>query len=112
MQIVLEILFLAVTITFLMAWGTIKKQRKHEELIKQLLYKCEKKVIKAFENKEQLSKTEIEMIIEGTKASLFWSKEKVQITDARLMSDKIVSSLIERKCMTRKDKNSFVLIKE
>ena len=59
-----------------------------------------------------MTESEIEMIIEGTKASLFWSKEKVQITDARLMSDKIVSSLIERKCMTRKDKNRFVLIKE
>ncbi|MCK8058572.1 MULTISPECIES: hypothetical protein [unclassified Fusibacter] len=112
MQIVFEILLLAVTLTFLMAWGTIKKQRKHDELIHQLLYKCEKKVLKAFEHKDQLSLTEIEMMIEGTKASLFWSKDKVEITDARLMSGQIIKTLVDKKILTQISKNKFTLIKE
>ncbi|MTI64972.1 MAG: hypothetical protein FH753_00020 [Firmicutes bacterium] len=111
MEIIIGILFMAVTVAFLIGWGIIKKQKKQEELFYKLLNKCEKKILNRFKNKSSLSKKEIERVIEGTKASLFWSKEKAEIKDPRLLSETIINFLVRRSLIKEKSKNKYELVK-
>ncbi|MGB5822497.1 MAG: hypothetical protein WBH44_00340 [Proteocatella sp.] len=91
----LEILLFAITFTFLMAWGTIKKQRQSEELIAQLMHKSEKKIVTAFKKKHVLNQAELSQIITGTKGSLFWSKHKAVINDSKQFLEPILKKMIE-----------------
>ncbi|MGB3366886.1 MAG: hypothetical protein WBA54_05330 [Acidaminobacteraceae bacterium] len=97
LKIIFEVLLFAVSLTFLMSWGYIKKQRQSEELLNNLYKKCEVKICKEFKKNEVLSKNEIKEIIKGTKSSLFWSKKKIQVTDPKIFIDIIIDDLINRK---------------
>jgi len=111
MKIIIQILFMAVTVAFLIGWGYVKKQRKQEELYNLLLKKCEKKILNGFSDKSSLSKREIEDIIEGTKASLFWSRNQAQIHDARLFSDIVIKFLVDQSVIQKNNKNRYQLLK-
>lgn len=93
---VLKVVLFAITITFLLAWGYIKQQRKNEELLNELYKKCEEKIIKVLNNKELLTKKEIEEIIHGTKASLFWSKNKLQVTDPKIVMNYLITNMLNK----------------
>lgn len=80
---IIKVLLVGVSFAFLLAWGYIKQQRKNEELVQNLCNKIEKQILKELKNKPDLSIKEIEEIIKNTKASLFWSRKKVQITDSK-----------------------------
>lgn len=102
---IFKVLFFALTITFLLAWGSVKKQRKTQELLNKLFEKCENKILKGFEGKDTLSKKEIEDIIEGTKASLFWSKNKVQVKDPNLVMDTVLGNMVRKNLMIMDQSN-------
>jgi hypothetical protein len=110
MKIIIQILFMAVTVAFLISWGYIKKQKKQEELYSLLLKKCEKKILNGFKDKSSLSKTEIENIIKDTKASLFWSKSRAQIEDARLFSDTVIEFLLDQSVIQKDNRNRYQLL--
>ncbi len=92
-DIATKILLVAITVAFLGAWGIIKQQRKSKELISQLFNKSEKKVLNTFKTKDKLTIKEIEKIIKGTKASLFWSKERIQITDPSIAATELIDKM-------------------
>lgn len=96
LSFLLKVLFLAVTIAFLGAWGMVKQQRRSEELLGKLYRKAEGKVIKELNNREQLSITQIEDIIKGTRASFFWSKSKVHVTDSKLVARDLMKKILEK----------------
>ncbi|MBB6214200.1 putative transcriptional regulator [Anaerosolibacter carboniphilus] len=104
-KFIFEVLFFAITITFLLAWGYVKKQRKAEALIDKLYENCEDKILREFEHKEALSEKEIKNVIEGTKASLFWSKNKVIVQDANLVIDTIIERM-KKKELILEEKSS------
>ncbi|QEK11869.1 hypothetical protein FQB35_05520 [Crassaminicella thermophila] len=109
---IFKVLLFAITIAFLGAWGIIKQQRKTQELLNKLYKNAESKVIKELKNKEELSIKQIEDIIEGTKASLFWSKNKVKITDSRLVSKELMRKMVEKglvKEEIRKNRKYYIL---
>ncbi len=95
-SIILKILLFAVSVTFLLAWGYVKQQRKNQELLEGLMKKSEEKVLRAMKKDETVSKKDIEEIITGTKASLFWSKNKVQITDPKIVSKNLISDMLSK----------------
>lgn len=111
MKIVLEILFMALAVAFLIGWGVIKKQRKQAELYRVLINKCKKKILNGFKNNSVLSKKDIENIIEGTKGSLFWSKQQAQIQDARMFSDTIINLLMEQSLIQKNKNSKYELVK-
>ena len=110
MKIVIEVLFIAFAVAFLIGWGLIKKQRKQEELYKVLINKCKKKILNGFKSNQTLSKKDIENIIKGTKGSLLWSKQQAQIQDARIFSDTIINLLIEQSLIQKNNKNKYELV--
>jgi hypothetical protein len=91
---IFKVLFLAVTIAFLGVWGILKEQRKSQDLLDKIYSKMQKKIIKGLEKKEKLYLKEIESIILHTKASLFWSKEKVEIIDAKLAAKTLIEKML------------------
>lgn len=93
---ILKVLFLAVVLAFLYAWGIIKQQRRDQELLNELQKKAEEKIIKAFGTNDKLSIVQIEKIIADTKASLFWSKHKLKITEPKLFSKHIMTKMENR----------------
>ncbi len=95
-----EIILFAVAFTLLMAWGYVKKQRQSEELVTRLMYSCEKKVLKAFKKNNLLSYVELAEVVKGTKASLFWSKNKAIVNDPSEILDKILADMMRKGLIT------------
>ncbi|QZY55672.1 hypothetical protein [Crassaminicella profunda] len=91
-----KVVLFGVTIAFLLAWGYVKQQRKTEELLKILYRKCEERIIKELKKTEELTGKEIEKIIHGTKASLFWSKNKLQVTDSKIVMKHLLMELLNK----------------
>ena len=112
MRIIIEILFMAIIVTFLLGWGIIKKQRQDEELLRNLINKSENKVVKSFNNKSCLSKREISEIISGTTASLFWSKKKIKINDSKMISDSVILNLINKNIIKKTNNNKYELVRK
>jgi len=93
---ILEAVLLAITITFLLAWGYVKQQRKSEELYRKLFINCEDKIIKKIKNQGTITVKEIEEIIRGTKGTLVWSKNKLQVTDSKIVTKTILTDMINK----------------
>ncbi|QXM05233.1 hypothetical protein [Crassaminicella indica] len=93
---ILKVLLLGVTIAFLLAWGYVKQQRKTEELLNTLYRKCEDKIIKELKKTDALTGKDIEKIIYGTKASLFWSKNKLQVTNSKIVMKHLIMDMINK----------------
>lgn len=101
-EIIIKILLVAVTIAFLGGWGIVKQQRKNHELLEKLYKKTEKKIISTLKIHEKLTIKEVEEIIKGTKASLFWSKQKIVVKDPKIISKDILSKMIEKDLIIEK----------
>ncbi|CAH2214762.1 conserved protein of unknown function [Tepidibacter aestuarii] len=95
-NVLFKILLVAVTFTFLLSWGYIKQQRKNEELLNKLYKKIENKIMNEFNKKEKLTVKDIENLIKGTKASLFWSKNKLTVTDPRLFIKNLIKDMLNK----------------
>ncbi|MCT4621814.1 MAG: hypothetical protein N4A62_20800 [Marinisporobacter sp.] len=91
-----KVVLFGVTIAFLLAWGYVKQQRKTEELLKLLYKKCEDQIVKELKKTETLTSKEIEKIIRGTKASLFWSKNKLQVTNPKIVMKHLILNLLNK----------------
>lgn len=100
-----KVLLLAVTIAFLGAWGIIKQQRKTQELLDKLYKNAQSKVINELKNRGELSTLQIQDIIKGTKASLFWSKNKVKVTDTKLVARDLMKKMVEQGMVREESKN-------
>ncbi|SHK53683.1 hypothetical protein [Paramaledivibacter caminithermalis] len=109
---IFKTLLFALTIAFLGSWGMIKQQRKKQELVSKLYRNVESIIIKELQNKKELSIMEIEEIVKGTKASLFWSKDKIKVIDSKLVCRKLLKNMVAKGLITeqmRKNKKYFIL---
>ena len=93
-DIIIAVLLVAVVFTFLLAWGYVKQQRRNQELLAELMKKSQEKVMKEIREKGPQSKKDIEGIIAGTKASVFWSRKKLQITDPKILSVNLITDMV------------------
>lgn len=91
---ILKAVLLGVTITFLLSWGYVKQQRKAEELYRKLGTKCEGKIIKKMKTEGAITVKEIEEIISGTKGTVIWSKNRMQVTNSKIAMKTILENLI------------------
>ncbi len=96
LKIIIAILLFAVAFAFVYAWGYIKEQRKSQELFKQLIEKSQEKILKEMRKGKFLTKKDIEKIIEGTKSSLFWSKNKMQVTNSKVFADTLIQTMLSK----------------
>lgn len=96
LKIVIAILLFAIVSAFVYAWGYVKEQRKNQELFRQLIEKSQEKVLKEMKKGELLTKKDIEKIIEGTKSSLFWSKNKIQVSNSKIFADTLIQTMLSK----------------
>jgi|GEM_PF-3115274 len=109
---IVEVLLFAFSITFIMAWGTIKKQRQSEELGLKLVKRCEQKVLKAFKASSLMHHAELLDEILGTKTSLFWSRKKAIVEDPKIVLDAILNDLIEKGWIVEGRQKTFKWVKK
>lgn len=109
-KLIFEILLFAISITILMSWGYIKKQKKGEMLIDKLVLNAEKKILKELNEKKTITKRQIENIIKDTKASLYWTKSRLQILEPKKISSYLINDLIEKNIIKKEKKNKYSLI--
>jgi hypothetical protein len=93
---ILKAVLLGVTITFLLSWGYVKQQRKAEELYRTLGIKCEGKIIKKMKTEGAITIKEIEEIISGTKGTVVWSKNRLQVKDSKIVAKTILADMISK----------------
>lgn len=108
---ILEILFFALAITFIMAWGTIKKQRQSEEMGLKLVKTCEQKMMKAFQKQNLLGYSDLVESIQGTKASLFWSRKKAVIESPKIVVDAILADFINKGWIIEGKQKTYTWVK-
>jgi len=109
-----KILLFALGFTFLLSWGYVKQQRQMEEMLEKLLKKSRRRVRKAFQEKETLTRKDIEALVQTTSVSLFWSKKKLQVTDPSKLANQILTEMKESGELTlllRKGFNEYQLTK-
>ncbi len=101
---IFAILFFALSIVFLMSWGLIKEQRKRADLYHKLLLKVEDEIKKNLRKNKILSKKEMLKSIKNTKAKLFWSKSKIEVTDAEKILNQVLEKMLQNKQIIKKNK--------
>ncbi|GAB6106522.1 hypothetical protein [Fusibacter bizertensis] len=109
---IFEILFLAIALTIIMAWGNIKKQRQSEELGLKLVKSCEQKVLKSFRRNKLMNQAELLDEISSSSASLFWSRKKAIIEDPKIVLDAILNDLIAKGWIVEGKQKTFTWVKE
>jgi len=109
---IFEVMFFALAITIIMAWGNIKKQRQSEELGLKLIKTCEQKVLKSFRRSNLMSQAELLDEISDAKASLFWSRKKAVIEDPKIVLDAILNELLIKGWIVEGKQKTFTWVKE
>jgi len=94
MDVIVYILLFAFTTIIVYTWGLLKEQRKSKDLFEILYKKGEKSVIKSFRIKGTLSKGDIENELVNIKASLFYTKDKLVITDPSHFAKIIIGNML------------------
>jgi len=110
LQMVLYILFFAIVTAVLYVWGLKKTINESSDLNRILVAKCSKKILNHLAKNESITESEIIRLIDGTKADLFWSKNKIKITDAKKFSKEIINFMLENKYII-KNGNKYSLNK-
>lgn len=108
MEYILYILLFAVATVIIFTWGIVKEQRKTDDLFNILYSKCEKAILKEFKKKKTLSKKDIENKIINTKASLFYSKDKLVINNPTHITKVLIGNLLKDEII-KKDTNGYTL---
>jgi len=94
MAIIMYILLFAIATVIIYTWGLLKEQRKSKDLFEILYKKGEKAVIKSFKIKRCLSKKDIENELVNIKASLFYTKDKLVITDPSHFAKILIGNML------------------
>lgn len=89
-QIILGILLFAVVTAILYVWGLRKSMTQARDLEHILLSKCSARVVKALHRQEFLTRKEIARQIQGVRAGLFWSRNRLEVQNAAAFAEKLI----------------------
>lgn len=95
-EIILYILAFAVVTAILYIWGVNKSRNKQRDLLRALYEKAELVVVRSLKKKDVMTKAEIDAALVDIKASLFYSKSKIQIQDPTLFSDHLLNDMCKK----------------
>lgn len=105
---IIYILLFALATVIIYSWGIIKSQNKQKDLMSILYSNGQKKIIKKLKQNETISKSDIENTVKDLKASLFYSKNKIVVTDAKLFSKNLIQIMLENGIIEESTKNSKI----
>lgn len=87
------VLLTALATMIIYGWGLIKMQHQTQDLVSMLYSKCERKVRKQLKKKGRMSLKEVEQLVEGTQVRLFYSKQRMGVTDAKTFAKSMLSHM-------------------
>ena len=87
------VLMFALATALIYGWGVIKTQSQSSQMMAMLYRKCEKKLLKALKGQKYMSQAQIEELLRGTKVSLFYSRNKLMVTNPQLFSKSLLEKL-------------------
>lgn len=99
-KFIIGVFLFALAFALVYSWGYVKQQKKNQELFDQLIRKSQERVLREMKKGKALSKKDIGKIIEGTKSSLFWSKNKMQVTNSKVFTDPLIKSMLSQGLIT------------
>ena len=94
MKYIIYILMFAAATVIVFSWGIIKEQNKSRDLMNQLYKKAQNNVLKAFKQKDVLSRRDIENEVKNIKASLFYSRDKMIIQNPTSFTKSLINIMI------------------
>lgn len=95
-EIILYILAFAIVTAILYIWGVNKSKNKQRDLLRALYEKAELIVVRSLKKKDAMTKAEIDAALVDIKASLFYSKSKIQIQDPALFSEHLLNDMCKK----------------
>ena len=98
-QIVLGILLFALATAVLYVWGLRKSMTQEADLERILLNKCAGTVVKYLRKQEKIPKKEIPPLIQGVRAGMFWSKNRIRVQDPAAFAPKLVGYMLEQQLL-------------
>lgn len=109
-MIIIGIILFAIVTALLYLWGLKKSLNKREKLSEILYNKCANKVLSELKKKDKITVDEVEHIINGVKASEFYSRQKAVIIKPKEYSKRLAEKMCEQKLIRKDEKsNKFIL---
>lgn len=105
-RILIYILLFAISTMIVYAWGIVKSQNKQKDLLSILYAKGEKKVIKELKKNKNMTKIQLQNSLRDLKASLFYSRNKIIVTDPKVFTTTLLKSM-EEKDMIKCDNGKY-----
>lgn len=95
-KILIYVLLFALSTMIVYAWGIIKSQNKQKDLLDILYVKGEKRVIKELKKNNNMTKIQLQNSLKDLKASLFYSRNKIIVTDPKVFTTTLLRSMEEK----------------
>lgn len=93
--IAIGILLFAMATAFVYGWGVIKQHNQAKDLSNLLYSKGVDKVKKYLKTHDTITASEMEKLVEGMKASLFYSKNRAVVVDTKDFVRQLTAYMIE-----------------
>lgn len=84
------VLMFMVATMIVYAWGLKRSQTQQRDLMNMLYSKCDRKVRKALQRNDRLSRAEIENLLSGTRVGLAFSRQKMGVTNPQLFAKSLL----------------------
>lgn len=98
-QIVLGILLFALATAVLYVWGLRKSMTQEADLERILLNKCAGTVVKYLRKHGSITQKELPALIQGVKAGMFWSKNRIRVQDPAAFAPKLIRYMLEQQLL-------------
>ena len=93
--IAIAILLMAVVTAVLYGWGLFKQQNQSRDLTRMLYAKGAERVKKYLQKHDTISTAQMEQLVKGMKASLFYSRNKAVVADPKEYVRNLTAYMIE-----------------
>lgn len=105
-QVILWILSFATVTAILYGIGLSKSMRCEQDLISLLFFKGERKIRKALAYGSFMTINELENLLAGTHASLFYSRKKVVVQNAKSFTAALIKKMVEKGVLSQQNSGS------
>lgn len=105
-QVILWILTFATVTAVLYGIGLSKNMRCEQDLISLLFSKAERKIRKALANGNFMTTNELENLLAGTRASLFYSRKKLVVQNAKPFTAALIKKMVKKGVLWQQNSGS------
>lgn len=107
-EMIFWILAFATATAIVYGWGLAKSRSQQRDLLALLYVKGEKSIKKALRKNGPMEQRELEKLLTGTTASLFYSKNRAVVKDPASFTQQLLDAMTEKGVLT-KDGNRYCL---